>query len=152
MLAFAFAFVAVEKFRPPHSVKMHPHMSGGEPMNATSLESFRIILARRQSELLVQLERIEHEGRASAKADPADLGDQSSHTLSREFLFARVDSNRRLLSMIEAALQRMNQGTFGECVRCGEEISVTRLKAIPWARCCIRCQASLERRQQEVVG
>ena len=40
---------------------------------------------------------------------------------------------------VDAALQRLNDGTYGRCERCGEPINVQRLRAIPWARTCIRC-------------
>ena len=116
-------------------------------MNATSLQMFREFLTRRRSELFNRLARVEEEGRTSAKADPADFGDQSTHTFNRELLFAQADANRRMLSMIQAALLCIDEGTFGECVRCGEEISPARLKAIPWARCCVACQDKLERHQ-----
>ena len=45
-----------------------------------------------------------------------------------------------LLSAIDAALERIRLGTFGECFNCGTEIGVKRLDAIPWVQYCISCQ------------
>ena len=117
-------------------------------MKATSLRTFRQFLAGRKSELFTQLARVEQEVRTSPRADPADFGDQSAHTFNRELLFAQADANRSMLRMVQAALLRIEQGTFGECERCGEEIGLARLKAIPWARCCVACQEKLERRDR----
>lgn len=121
-------------------------------MDATSLKTFKAILTNRRAELLARLARVEHEGRATAKADPADFGDQSIQTFDREFLFAQADANRRMIGMIQAALLRIQEGTFGECTRCGAEISVSRLKAIPWARCCLGCQEGIERHRQPAAA
>jgi RNA polymerase-binding transcription factor len=54
---------------------------------------------------------------------------------------------RALLKAIESALGRIEEGSFGECVNCGQEINAKRLEALPWTRCCITCQGLLEQRQ-----
>ena len=45
-----------------------------------------------------------------------------------------------LLALVDAALKRISQGTFGMCLNCGQEIGGKRLEAIPWTRYCITCQ------------
>jgi DnaK suppressor protein len=45
-----------------------------------------------------------------------------------------------MLRLIAEALERLQGGSFGECVNCGQEIQAKRLEAIPWARYCIKCQ------------
>jgi DnaK suppressor protein len=50
-----------------------------------------------------------------------------------------------LLKMINAALGRIDDGTYGECLNCGQEIGPKRLEAIPWARYCITCQELIDR-------
>ena len=52
------------------------------------------------------------------------------------------------LKLIDAALDRMAAGEFGICLTCGEPISIRRLKAIPWAEYCIRCQENVGRREE----
>jgi DnaK suppressor protein len=49
-----------------------------------------------------------------------------------------------MLELIDAALSRIQDGTFGECLHCGQEIGAKRLAAIPWTRYCITCQELLE--------
>jgi DnaK suppressor protein len=54
-------------------------------------------------------------------------------------------NGRRQLRQLDDALERMDRGDFGDCQECGLPINVKRLKAIPWARLCIRCAQALER-------
>lgn len=56
---------------------------------------------------------------------------------------AEVES--RELSSIDAALERMREGTYGNCEGCGNNIPLVRLQALPYATCCISCQQELER-------
>lgn len=53
-------------------------------------------------------------------------------------------NEQALLDQVERALTRMDKGTYGICERCGEEIDYARLKAIPYANFCVRCQQHLE--------
>jgi DnaK suppressor protein len=46
--------------------------------------------------------------------------------------------------MVENALSRIREGTFGECISCGKDINAKRLEAVPWTRHCIECQEKLE--------
>ena len=110
---------------------------------ATSVRQFKTELNRRKSELLAQITRTELQVRASAER-PTDPGDKSADTLNREFLFAQTDVNRQSLRRVEEALDRIREGRFGKCEECGGPISPARLKAIPWARNCVRCQEKLE--------
>jgi DnaK suppressor protein len=51
--------------------------------------------------------------------------------------------------MVDGALGRIREGTFGECVSCGKEINAKRLEAVPWTRHCIECQEKLEKGELE---
>jgi RNA polymerase-binding transcription factor len=57
-----------------------------------------------------------------------------------------------VLSMVEGALSRIREGSFGECISCGEEINPKRLEAVPWTRHCIGCQEKLEQGLLEATG
>lgn len=120
-------------------------------MDATTLHQFRTLLEHRRFELLVPIARADEEARASAEG-PTDLGEQSTRTMSREFLFAQADANRRMLQRVEEALRRISEGVYGECEHCGGEIPLARLKAIPWARYCIHCQEELESDRQRIAA
>lgn len=59
---------------------------------------------------------------------------------------AMLDNLEENLNQVEQALERLDQGTYGKCTNCGREILPGRLKAMPQATLCIRCQEQLERR------
>lgn len=74
-------------------------------------------------------------------ADPADRATVES---DRAFTLRIRDRERKLIKKIHGALQRMENGTFGVCEECGDEISVARLKARPVTRLCINCKSKQE--------
>jgi DnaK suppressor protein len=74
-------------------------------------------------------------------ADPADRATAES---DRSFTLRIRDRERRLIRKIQAALQRMDDGSYGICDDCGEEIGVPRLKARPVTKLCINCKSKQE--------
>jgi DnaK suppressor protein len=107
--------------------------------------SFQEILERMREETLHSLSRTRKEGRGIKQDTPQDTGERSESSFSKEFLFQRSTEQRALLRQIEAALQRIQEGTFGECLSCGVKINVKRLEAMPWAEYCRDCQEVFER-------
>jgi DnaK suppressor protein len=71
--------------------------------------------------------------------DTNDLGDTASITLGREIDYTLGEHSQSVLGEIDAALARIEAGTYGICTNRGEEISVGRLEAYPWASLCIDC-------------
>lgn len=74
-------------------------------------------------------------------ADPADRATAES---DRAFTLRLRDRERRLIHKIQAALKRIEDGTYGICEECGEDISLPRLRARPVTRLCINCKARQE--------
>ena len=74
-------------------------------------------------------------------ADPADRATAES---DRAFTLRLRDRELRLIRKIRSALQRIEDGTYGVCEECGEDISIPRLKARPVTRLCINCKARQE--------
>ena len=74
-------------------------------------------------------------------ADPADRATAES---DRSFTLRIRDSELHLIKQIQAALQRIDDGTYGICEECGEDISISRLKARPVTRLCIKCKENQE--------
>jgi DnaK suppressor protein len=74
-------------------------------------------------------------------ADPADRATAES---DRSFTLRIRDRERRLIRKIQAALQRIEDGSYGICEDCGEEIGVPRLKARPVTKLCINCKSKQE--------
>jgi DnaK suppressor protein len=73
------------------------------------------------------------------------LADSATETLDREMEQSLEDNAEHLLSSIDAALSRIDAGTYGRCERCGEPIADERLEALPYAARCIECKRLEER-------
>jgi RNA polymerase-binding protein DksA len=71
--------------------------------------------------------------------DTEDLGETASITLGREIDYTLGENSQAVLGDIDAALARIENGTYGTCTNCGKEIAVARLDAQPWASLCIDC-------------
>ena len=71
--------------------------------------------------------------------DTDDLGETASITLGREIDYSLGENAQTVLTEIDAALRRIENGTYGTCTKCGKEIAVGRLEAHPWASLCIDC-------------
>ena len=74
-------------------------------------------------------------------ADPADRATAES---DRAFTLRLRDRERKLIKKIQQALTRIEEGEFGVCVECGEEIGTARLKARPMTTLCINCKSKQE--------
>ena len=114
-------------------------------MDKKKVEAFKKRLEERQRELRTAVSRNEQDGRAADLDTAQDVADRASSSYQKEFLFHQSSNDRQLLQMMEGALSRIREGTFGECISCGNEINIKRLEAVPWTRYCIECQEKLEK-------
>lgn len=114
-------------------------------MDKKQLQKFKNRLATRQQELQALAARTRQAGRAT-DVHAADISDRAAGSYEKEFAFGQTTNVRGLLHLTEEALQRIAEGTFGQCVLCEKEINPKRLEAVPWARYCLDCQQRLERR------
>jgi DnaK suppressor protein len=103
------------------------------------LEQFKRLLQSRIAETERSIANAEHEMRAIS-ARQADAGDQAAAEYERQTLAHKAAVARQTLRNLTQALDRMREGTFGECAQCGNDIESKRLEAIPWARYCLKCQ------------
>ena len=78
-----------------------------------------------------------------------DALDEVQYAADRELAIRSLDRDSILLRNIRGALRRIEQGSFGTCLRCEEEISLKRLAAVPWTSFCIQCQEIADRSQSE---
>ena len=108
------------------------------------LLQFRNGLQEQQRELLQTIEKAETEIRDFAGPAPLDAIDLSCFTASKESLFARASRSRGRLRLIQRALERITDGSFGICIDCDAAIGLKRLQAVPWASHCIHCQEQAE--------
>jgi RNA polymerase-binding transcription factor len=113
-------------------------------MEKKRLDYYRKKLVAKREELLRTIARIQEEGRSADDDPTVDLADKAANSYTKEFLFGQTDSDRFTLQMINEALDRIQQSTFGECLSCHEEMQQKRLEAVPWARHCRACQEKVE--------
>jgi RNA polymerase-binding protein DksA len=73
------------------------------------------------------------------------LADSATATLNREIDYTLEENAEHVLTAIDEALQRIDEGTYGTCGRCGNPIAEERLDAIPYANRCIECKRLEER-------
>lgn len=102
------------------------------------------IMREREQEILdrVDLERAQID--EQVMTSPGDVGDASVLDTSADYYLNLADRDRRELVEIRDAFDRMRRGVYGTCENCENEISLQRLKRLPFARLCIDCQSSLE--------
>jgi DnaK suppressor protein len=108
------------------------------------IERLRGYLLTEQENLRKQMTSLE----AAAQEPSVGLGNHMAEDATAAFDQATVvslhRSNEVALQQVEAALARMDNGTYGKCDRCGEEIDFARLKAVPEAAMCLDCQRFAE--------
>jgi DnaK suppressor protein len=109
-------------------------------MDKKSLKRFQNLLLAKRAELEKayrdKLSRSEDEGGDGAR----DSVDEASVNYNKEFWYALSDSDRKIMRMVDEALRRVDEGSFGECTHCEKPIQKKRLEAVPWARHCLECQ------------
>jgi len=108
-------------------------------MHKTQTTSLEKGLMSKREELLHTLNRT-HQDSQDVQDFGGDEADQAAASQSKELTFLQQAQERKLLNLVEAALSRIGDHTFGECRSCGQEISAKRLKAVPWSPYCITCQ------------
>jgi DnaK suppressor protein len=114
-------------------------------MDKKRLENFKKRLEERQQQLRRNVTRNAEDGRRADEEATQDIADRAASSYNKEFLFHQSNAERQLLQMVESALGRIREGSFGQCISCGRDINPKRLEAVPWTRHCIECQEKLER-------
>ncbi len=111
-------------------------------MTNVEMQSLRNKLDARRRDLLAVLDNRED----LYIERQADSIDDIINATNRDFAVMQINRNARSLREIDAALERVEDGTYGMCADCEEPISPRRLAAIPWATLCVRCQENADRR------
>jgi DnaK suppressor protein len=114
-------------------------------MTKTELNKFKEILENKQAELTHVLRN--REGIAIEKSP--DALDEVQNAAERELAIRNLDRESNMLRNVRAALHRIDEGSFGVCAHCEEDISIKRLNAVPWAAYCIQCQEIADKNQVE---
>lgn len=109
------------------------------------IEALRERLLEEKQRILDLYEQDLKAGQASGDFGTEDLVDQANAAWNRELNFALSDGERKQLLQIDAALQRLDDGTYGFCQHSGEAIAYQRLHAVPWARYTVDVQERIEK-------
>ena len=114
------------------------------------LQDIRELLQKRRRSILEANLGARRELRAlkNQERDP-EYEENAQSELADYTLSSLMESQRRELMLIDAALRRMDQGVFGNCVDCGNDIAIERLHALPFA---IRCEEDARRHEKEARG
>jgi DnaK suppressor protein len=114
-------------------------------MDQSTLQHFRKKLEEAREEFSQEAARKADAGReAGTDLAAADIVDRAVSTYAKELNFSQSENETQLLQMVNGALQRMDDGTYGVCLNCGKEIGPKRLEAVPWTHLCIDCQQQAE--------
>jgi len=117
-------------------------------METERLDFFRNLLNVKLEELRTGAGRAVSEmSNAKGEGFP-DPADRASHETDRNFLLRVKDRERKLIAKIQEAIKRLDDGTYGICEICGEEISEKRLEARPVTTSCIRCKEEEEAQEK----
>ncbi|MDT8396982.1 MAG: RNA polymerase-binding protein DksA, partial [bacterium] len=116
-------------------------------MKKKDIEHFTEKLKAWKDELVLEATRTV-DGMTEEKAQFADPTDRASMETDRNFLLRIRDRERRLITKIDRALGRIEDGSFGLCEACGEDIEVKRLDARPVATLCIECKTLQEEEEK----
>lgn len=114
-------------------------------MNLKRLTEFRRMLEELRQELSQSLQRRE----LIVVEEAADALDRHVGAASRETAVLHLQRASKKLRAVDAALDRLQAGDFGECLGCEEPIHPLRLHAVPWAELCLHCQEEADRKINE---
>ena len=115
-------------------------------MTKTETLKYKQMLENKQAELAQVLRNRE----AITIEKSPDALDEVQHAAERELAIRNLDRESNLLRNVRAALRRIDDGSYGVCLHCEEDISPKRLNAVPWTPFCIQCQEAADRNQVEM--
>lgn len=120
-------------------------------MTSIDAERFREALLDERRRVEHALATLRDEHRGSLDEEVEEIGASDNHlaetataTLGREIDYTLGENSGQVLAAIESALKRIDEGTYGTCISCGEQIRYERLEATPWASLCIDCKRKAE--------
>lgn len=117
-------------------------------MDSAHLEEFRQLLNEEKRRLLKKAAHTIKNEIELSKDDMADEADLASALTDQNLSLRLRGRERSLIDKIDLAIVRIEQGEFGECVVCGDDIEINRLRARPVTTMCIACKEDQERRER----
>jgi RNA polymerase-binding protein DksA len=122
-------------------------------LSAIDVDRFREALVEERQRVEAAIQNLHDENPGTLAEDAGEetaydnhLADTATETYDRELDYTLEENSEHVLAEIEAALRRVEEGTYGICANCGKPVAVDRLDALPWATLCIDCRRDRERR------
>jgi len=91
------------------------------------------------------LKKSRSEANGDLSSMPIHMADIGSDNWEQEFTLSLMENDEGALGQIEAALERIDESTYGDCEECGAKIPKARLNAIPYTALCVKCAANVEK-------
>ena len=143
-----------ERCRDPETTSKRSVKSGKKKFNKKELTYFKELILKRKEEILEEIKHISEDTLKKSQKDASGdisgytyhMADVATDTYDREFSLGLASNEQKSLYELEDALKRMDEGTFGICEECKSIITKVRLKAVPYARLCVKCQEKKEKR------
>ncbi len=118
------------------------------------LGDFRKLILKTKEKVLDEIKHISEDTLKKSQKDASGdisgytyhMADVASDTYDREFSLGLASNERQSLYELDDAIKKIEEGTFGVCEECKSPIAKTRLKAVPFARLCLKCQEKKEKR------
>ena len=125
------------------------------PLTKEQIKQYRQLLITERVKLADEIKSIAKDASTSPRDASGDLSaytvhmaDMAADTYERELSMNIASSEQQILYQIDEALKRLDDGSFGVCQQCNQPISVSRLKAVPYASLCIECQRAKEQQRK----
>ena len=125
-------------------------------MDKQELNKFKAQLKLQRERIVSGIDHIERDTLNKSQRDSSGdlsgytfhMADQATDNFDTEFNLDIASNEQKFLNEIDEALKRIDEGIFGVCEQCEKSISIKRLKAVPYARYCIKCQEGLEKNKR----
>jgi DnaK suppressor protein len=123
-------------------------------LSKKELGDYKKLLLKRKSEILDAIDHASEETMKKSQKDASGdisgytyhMADVATDTYDREFSLGLVSTERKMLYELDDAFKKIEDGSFGICEDCKTPIAKTRLKAVPYARLCVKCQEKREKK------
>ena len=122
-------------------------------MSVMDTDRFRAALLEERRRVEAAIQNLHDENPGTLAEDAGEetaydnhLADTATETYDRELDYTLEENSEHVLADIDAALKRIEEGTYGICTSCDKPIAVERLEALPWATLCIDCKRNREGR------
>ncbi|MEJ2202199.1 MAG: TraR/DksA family transcriptional regulator [Desulfuromonadaceae bacterium] len=114
-------------------------------MDEAQLQEAKERLLKMRKEVMKEVQSAAATSREIGQDGVPDIGDMSANTYTRDVLLNLTEGQRQKIRDIDAALDRLAQGEYGICMRCGEDIAERRMEVRPFSRYCIDCKTDVEK-------